>query len=60
MVKTLVFEAIGDLVPTRVSVTFNGKRLEAALRVENRRMHVALPDRKTITAGQVVEVTLSQ
>ena len=58
-VKTLTFEAIGDLSPTRVAVTLNGEKVAAALRVENRRRHVALPASKKITAGQVIEVTLS-
>jgi non-lysosomal glucosylceramidase len=59
-VKTLAFEAIGDLQPTQVAVMLNGETVAAALRVEHPRLHVTLPARKTITAGQVVEVTLSQ
>jgi hypothetical protein len=58
-VKTLAFEAIGDLQPTQVVVTLDGVKVEAALRVENRRLLATLPARKTIMAGQMIEVTLS-
>ncbi len=58
-VKTLAFEAVGDLRPTRVAVSLNGESLEAALQVEKHRLLINLHGRRTITAGQVVEVTLT-
>jgi non-lysosomal glucosylceramidase len=58
-VKTLAFEAIGDLRPTRVAVTLNGESVAAALRVEERRLLIVLNAHRTIAASQVLEVKLS-